>query len=226
LLARVELICPFSQMYIEKLSASAHVGERLTMSSKRRGRPREFEWTEFIGLGENHSSEAQFLKLASVNNSLMASLAVSGCPQCAGKSFRLRHDRKHGNVRFYCPGCRLETSFHIKMPPKHELQAIPVYDKKGVLVGEKVVDRFHEQTRREKTDTTVLRAEQKLDLGGEWFDGTSGTNSQNRCLTREEALERIARRRMKAQMKAMLTEIEDEERDDRLASLRANISQD
>jgi hypothetical protein len=72
----------------------------------------------------------------------------------------------------------------------------------------------------------VLRAEQKLDLGGEWFDGTSGTNSQNRCLTREEALERIARRRMKAQMKAVLTEIEDEEKDDRLASLRANISQD
>ena len=213
-------------MYIEKLSASAHVGEKLTMSSKRRGRPRQFEWTEFRDLGENHSSEAQFLKLASVNNSSIASLAVSGCPQCTGRSFRLRHDRKHGNIRFYCPECKYETSFHIKKPPKHELQVMPIYDKQGMLADEKAVDTFHEQTRREKADAIVLRAEQKLDLGGEWFDGTSGTNSQNRYVTREEALERIARRRMRAQIEAVLREIEEVEKDDRLASFEEDISSD
>jgi ribosomal protein S27AE len=156
----------------------------------------------------------------------MADLAVSGCPQCASKSFRLRHDRKFDNIRFYCPECKYETSFHIKNPPRNELQIVSVYDKQGMLVDEKVVDTFHEQTKREKSDATVLRTEQKLDLGGEWFDGTSGTNSQSRYLTREEALERIARRRMRAQIKAMLTDIEEEEKDSRLASLRADIFSD
>jgi ribosomal protein S27AE len=157
-----------------------------------------------------------------VNNPSIASLTASGCPQCSGKSFRLRHDRKHDNIRFYCPHCKYETSFHIRKPSKNELQTTPVYDKKGVLIGEKVIDTFHEQTKREKTDAIVLRAEQKLDLGGEWFDGSSGTNAQNRCLTREEALERIARRRIRAQMEAMLKEIEDIEKDDRLASFEAD----
>jgi len=196
------------------------------MDSKRRGRPREFAWVEFSELGKDYSSEALFLKLASVNNFSMASLGVSGCPQCSGKSFRLRHDRKHDNIRFYCPECKYETSFHIKKPPKHGLQVMPIYNKQGMLIGEKAVDTFHEQTRREKADAIVLRAEQKLDLGGEWFDGASGTNSQNRCLTREEALERIARRRMRAQIEALLREIEDVEKDDRLASFEEDISSD
>jgi predicted nucleic acid-binding Zn-ribbon protein len=192
----------------------------------RRGRPREFEWFESTELHANQSSEAQLLKLASVNNPLIADLAVSGCPQCGGRSFRLRHDKKHDNIRFYCPQCKHETSFHIKKPPRNQFQTIPVYDKQGILVREKVVDRFHEQTKRERTDAIVLRTEQRLDLGGEWFDGTSGTNSQSRHLTREEALERIAIRRMRAQIKAMLTEIEEEQKDDRLASFRADISSD
>jgi hypothetical protein len=194
------------------------------MSSRQRGRPRQFKWVEFKELGENFSSEAQFLKLASINNSLMASLAVSGCPQCAGKSFRLRHDRKHNNIRFYCPECKYETSFHIKKPPKSELQVISIYDKRGMLVGEKLADTFHEPTKREKADAVVLRAEQKLELGGEWFDGTSGISTQDRCLTREEALERIARRKMRAQIDAMLREIEEEEKDNHLASFDADIS--
>lgn len=196
------------------------------MGSRRRGRPREFQWVEFKDLGENYSSEAQFLKLASVSNQLMASLAVSGCPQCTGKSFRLRHDRKHDNIRFYCPECKYETSFHIKKPPKNELQAIPVYDEQGMLIDEKVVDRFHEPTKRERVDAAVLRSEQKSRLGGEWFDGSSGTNTQNRYLTLEEAIERIARRKMKAQMEAMLNEIEEVEKDDRLGSFGADISSD
>lgn len=196
------------------------------MSPQDRGRPRKFEWYLFSELDGNHSPEAQLLKLASVNNPMIANLAVSGCPQCASRSFRLRHDRKHDNIRFYCPDCKHETSFHIKTPPKNELQTFPVYNKEGVLVGEKVVDRFHEQTKREKADAVALRTEQRLDLGGEWFDGTSGISSQSRYLTRKEALERIARRRMKAQIKAMLTEIEEEEKNDRLASFRADVSSD
>jgi len=194
------------------------------LSSQRRGRPRKFDWAEFRELDGNYSPEAQFLKSASVNNPLIAGLAVSGCPQCESKRFRLRHDRKFDNIRFYCPECKYETSFHIKNPPRNELQTVSIYDEQGMLVDEKVVDIFHEQTRREKTDAIILRTEQKLDLGGEWFDGTSGTNSQRRYLTLEEAIERAARRRMRAQMKAMMTEIEDEEKEDRLASFRADIS--
>ena len=196
------------------------------MGLQRRGRPRRFEWIEFKELSENYSSEAQFLKLASINNFLIANLAVSGCPQCAGKNFRLRHDKKHNNIRFYCPECKHETSFRIKKPPKSELQVITIYNKQGIIVGEKLVDTFHQPTRREKADAAVLRTEQKLDLGGEWFDGTSGVSTQNRFVTREEALKRIARRKMRAQMDAILREIEDEEKDNRLASFEAGASSD
>jgi ribosomal protein S27AE len=154
----------------------------------------------------------------------MASLAFSGCPQCTGKNFRLRHDKKHDNIRFYCPKCKYETSFYIKKPPKNGLRIIPVYDEQGMLIDEKVVDTFHEQTKREKADATILRIEQRPDLGGEWFDGTSGTNAQSRYLTCEEAIERIAKRKMRAQMNAMLREIEEEEKDNRLASFEADLS--
>ncbi len=50
-----------------------------------------------------------------------------------------------------------------------------------------------------------------MDLGGEWFDGVSGIQEQDRYLTREEALERIRRNRMKAMLEAMLKEIEYQE---------------
>jgi hypothetical protein len=103
---------------------------------------------------------------------------------------------------------------------------ISIYDKKGMLVDEKLVDTFHEPTKREKFDAAVLRTEQKLDLGGEWFDGGSGISSQSRYLTREEALELIARRKMRAQIEATLREIEDIEKDDRLASFEADVSTD
>lgn len=191
-----------------------------------RGRPRRFQWFEFKKLAEDHSAEAQFLKLASINNQMIASLAASGCPQCASKSFRLRHDKKHSNIRFYCPECKHETSFRIKTPPKHQLQAISIYDQRGILVGEKLADTFHEPTRRERSDAVVLRNEQKLDLGGEWFDGHSGTNSQNRFLTVEEALYRIERRKIRDRMEARLKEIEDEEEENRLVSLETDVSTD
>lgn len=194
------------------------------VESRKRGRPRQFEWVEFKQLSEDYSSKIQFLKLASVNNSLIASLAVSGCPQCASKKFRLRHDIKHNIIRFYCSECKHETSFRIKKPPKSELQVTSIYDKRGMLVGEKLADTFHEPTKREKADAVVLRTEQNPLLGGEWFDGTSGVYTQNRYLTLEEALERIARRKMRAQMEANLREIEEEEKDNRLASFEADVS--
>lgn len=196
------------------------------MNSRKRGRPRKFQWTEFQDIGENRSPEAQFLKFASVNNPYMARVASRGCPQCNSKNFRLRHDEKFGNIRFYCQECGYETSFNIKKPTKNQLCVIPVYDNQGLLVDEKVVDIFHEQTERETVDAKVSMAEQRLDLGGEWFDGVSGIESQNRCLTREEAIERIRRRKMRAQIATMLKEIELEERDNRLAEIEAEISSD
>jgi hypothetical protein len=58
-------------------------------------------------------------------------------------------------------------------------------------------------------------SEQRMDLGGEWFDGVSGTNSQSRYSTREEILKRIEDRRMKKLMEANLDEIESIEQDER-----------
>lgn len=196
------------------------------MSQVKRGRPRKFQWIESKDISENHSSEAQFLKFASVNNPFMARIAFNGCPQCKSKNFMLRHDEKFGNIRFYCQECRYETSFHIKKPTRDQLSVIPVYDDQGLLVDEKVVDVFHEQTERETVDAKVSRTEQRLDLGGEWFDGASGIEAQNRCLTREEAIERIRKRQMRAQIATMLKEIERDERDDRLAAMEADMSSD
>jgi len=138
----------------------------------------------------------------------------------------LRHDENFGNIRFYCQECRYETSFHIKKPTRNQLRVIPVYDDQGLLVDEKVVDVFHDHTERETVDAKVSGTEQRLDLGGEWFDGASGIESQNRCLTREEAIERIRKRHMRAQIAAMLKEIERDERNDRLAAMEADISSD
>jgi len=69
-------------------------------------------------------------------------------------------------------------------------------------------------------------AEQKLDLGGEWFDGVSGTNSQSRYLTSEEILKRIENRKMKKLMEATLDEIEHEEKDNRTAAFEADIEEE
>lgn len=192
------------------------------MNSGHRGRPRKHKWIEFNELVDTHSPHALFLKQASVNNSALANLAVSGCPICKSKSFRLRHDHKFGNIRFYCEECKYETSFHI-VSPKRSFGTIEIYDGRGILVGEKNVDDYHEKTVRENVDSRVLMAEQKLDLGGEWFDGISGTNSQSRGLTREEILKRIEKRKMKKLMEATLSEIENEEEDNRTVGFEADI---
>lgn len=189
---------------------------------RKRGRSRIHNWLEFKNIETDSSPEAQYLRWASVNNPALAQCGHSGCPRCRGKSFRLRHDKKFANIRFYCPSCGFETSFHI-IHPKRSLSTIEVYNKQGIQVGAKKVDDYHEKTVRENADSKVLIAEQKLDLGGEWFDGVSGTNSQSRCLTREEILKRIEERKMKQLMEATLEEIEHDEEGNHAAAFKADI---
>jgi hypothetical protein len=192
------------------------------MSVRRRGRSRKHQWIEFSNIENDSSFEAQYLRWVSVNNPALARCATDGCPQCAGKSFRLRHDQKFNNIRFYCPSCGFETSFHI-IRPKRSLRSIEVYDEKGRLVGVKNVDDYHEKTSRENADSRVMISEKKLDLGGEWFDGVSGTNSQSRYLTREEILKRIEDRKMKRIMEANLAELESAEQDARFSKFKAEV---
>jgi hypothetical protein len=90
-------------------------------------------------------------------------------------------------------------------------------------LGMKKVDDFHEKTSRENADSRVLYAERKLDLGGEWFDGVSGMNSQSRCLSREEILKRIEMRRMRRLMEAQLEDIERQEQEDRGLGFKADV---
>jgi predicted RNA-binding Zn-ribbon protein involved in translation (DUF1610 family) len=190
-----------------------------------RGRSRKHHWTEFKDIDDDSSSEAVFLRWVSVNNAALARCASDGCPQCGEKSFRLRHDQKFNNVRFYCSNCGFETSFHI-IHPKQSLKSIEIYDTRGILIGIKKLDDYHDKTSRENADARVISAEQKLDLGGEWFDGVSGVSSQSRYLTREELLKRIEDRRMKRLMMATLEEIEREEQDERASSIKTEVHGD
>lgn len=192
------------------------------MAGRGRGRTRKHSWIEHRNLESDYSAQARYLRWASVNNLALAQCANFGCPRCGGKDFRLRHDEEFENIRFYCPNCHFETSFHI-IRPRHSLSVIEVYDEKGIAVGEKKIDDYHAKTVRENCDTRVLISEQMLDLGGEWFDGFSGANSQSRYQTREEVLERIKDRNMKSQMEANLEEMENEELDDRIATFEAYL---
>src|SRR4030067_117924 len=81
-------------------------------------------------------------------------------------------------------------------------------------------------TAQEIVDSAVLLAEQKLDLGSEWFDGVVGIHEQDRYLTLEEALERIKINYMKTMLEAMLNETEYAEEEDRLGDLEAETSCD
>jgi ribosomal protein S27AE len=189
---------------------------------RKRGRSRKHYWIEFQNVEDDSSPEARYLRWASVNNPMLARCAESGCPRCSKKSFRLRHDKKFDNIRFYCPECGFETSFHI-IHPKKSLHTIEIYDTRGILVGIKNVDDYHDKTVRESSDSLATYAEQNLDLGGEWFDGVSGTNSQSRYLTKTEIQKRIENRRMKQLMEAALEELEHEEREYRTSGLKAEI---
>jgi hypothetical protein len=104
------------------------------------------------------------------------------------------------------------------------LHSIEIYDTRGILVGVKNVDDHHEKTSRENADALAMIAERRLDLGGEWFDGVSGTSSQSRYLTREEILKRIENRRMRRLMEAALEAIEREEQEDRLLAFKTDVS--
>jgi len=184
------------------------------MVGSKRGRKRKHDWIEFP-IGEHDSSrEARYLRWVSINNPALARVGREGCPRCGVKSFRLRHDMKFSNIRFYCPACGFETSFHIILP-KQSFRMVEVFDKKGLFLGLKKVDDFHEKTSRENADARVLYAERQLDLGGEWFDGVSGTNSQSRYMSREEILKRIETRKMRRLMEAQLEDIERQEQEDR-----------
>jgi hypothetical protein len=173
------------------------------MVVRKRGRPRKHDWIEFKDLENNYSPHAQYLKWAAVNNRALARHGSYGCPQCRSENFKLRHDKKFENIRFYCQECGHETSFRIKKPPKHNLRINQIYNDKGILIGEKTADDYHEKTMREIVDLAVLLAEQKLDLGGEWFDGVSGIHEQDRYLTLEEALKRTKRNLVKAMLETM-----------------------
>jgi len=194
------------------------------VTTRKRGRSRKHTWIEFKNIEDDTSTEAQYLRWASVNNPAVAQCAYFGCPRCTGKSFRFRHDKKFENIRFYCPSCGFETSFHI-IRPKLSFTTIEIYNKQGILKDVKTVDNYHEKTVRENSDSRVMIAEQKSDLGGEWFDGVSGTNSQSRYLTREEILKRIEEGQMKKLMEAALEEIERERQDDRVAAFEADIQE-
>lgn len=194
----------------------------LIITKNKRGRTRKHRWIEFSNIEQDSSREALYLKWTSINNPALAQCARCGCPQCGKKVFRLRHDKKFGNIRFYCPNCGFETSYHI-IRPKRSFHTIEVHDERGILIGVKTVDDYHEKTQRENTDSMVTRSEQRTDLGGEWFDGVSGTNSQSRYSTREEILKRIEERRMKRLMEAALEETEREQRENRTAGFRAEI---
>jgi ribosomal protein S27AE len=195
------------------------------MAVRKRGRTRKHSWIEFQNIESDSSPEAQYLRWASINNSAIAQCANFGCPRCKATSFRLRHDKKFDNIRFYCPHCGFETSFHI-IPPKGTVGSIEIYNEQGIVIDKKIVDDYHEKTVRENADARVVMAEQKLDLGGEWFDGHSGTSAQSRYQTREEVLEKIKDRRMKRLVEAQLEDIENEERDDRVVAFEAEIHQD
>lgn len=192
---------------------------------RKRGRSRKHRWVEFQNIEDDCSPEALYLRWASVNNPALAHCGQFGCPRCGKKRFRLRHDKKFNNIRFYCPECGFETSFHI-IRPKKSLNTIEIHDARGILIGVKNVDDYHDKTSRENSDSLVAYAERKLDLGGEWFDGVSGTNSQSRYLTREEILKRIENRRMRQLMEAALEEMEHEEHEYRASALEAEIQED
>ncbi len=187
------------------------------MADCKRGRPPKHEWIDFKDLGNNFSPEGQYLKWASVNNSALARSGSFGCSRCSSKTFRLRHDKKFRNIRFYCQECGHETSFRIKKPPKQNLRITQIYDNRGILIGEKTADDYHDRTKQEIVDSAVVLAEQRLDLGGEWFDDVSGVQSQDRYLTLEEALERTRINSMKALLEAMLEETDHQTEEDTVA---------
>jgi len=152
----------------------------------RRGRPRKHKWFELGDLKDEFSSDAQYLKWASSNNTALQTIAATGCPKCRSNKFELRHDEKFKVIRFHCHACRHETSYRIKMPKPGSFNIVPILAD-GFQIGEKTVDYYHPLTDRERSDTLVLKVTQGVDsgrisLGGEWYvdNEVGGVHDQKR----------------------------------------------
>lgn len=159
-----------------------------------RGRPRKHRWFSLDELRRDFSLDAQYLKWVSSNNFAVQSVAATGCPKCHCDNFELRLDRKYKIVRLHCIGCLHETSFRVKTPKPGTFKIEPVFEN-GIQVGEKIVDRYHPLTQRQRSDILVMKTLQdvetgRISLGGEWYVAvvTGGLHSQKRCyLSFEEA---------------------------------------
>lgn len=180
-----------------------------------RGRPRKHRWFSLDDLSSDFSLNAQYLKWASSNNLAIQSVAATGCPRCHCDNFELRLDRKYKIVRFHCIECLHETSFRVKMPKPGTFTIDPIFEN-GIQVGEKIVDRYHPLTQRQRSDILVMKTLQdvesgRISLGGEWYVGvvTGGLHGQKRrCLSLEEATRICNRNNMQIEHEQRLRELE------------------
>ena len=184
---------------------------------KSRGRPRKYRWFSLDELSSNFSLDAQYLKWASSNNLAIQSVAATGCPKCHRDNFELRLDKKYKIVRFHCIGCLHETSFRVKTPKPGTFEIEPIFEN-GIQISEKIVDRYHPLTQRQRSDIIVMKTLQgvesgRTNLGGEWYVNvmTGGLHGQKRrCLSFEEATRICNWNRMKIEHEQRLRELERE----------------
>jgi len=180
-----------------------------------RGRPRKHRWFSLDELSSDFSLDAQYLKWASSNNLAIQSVVATGCPKCHSDNFELRLDRKYKIVRLHCIGCLHETSFRVKTPKPGTFKIEPVFEN-GIQIGEKVVDRYHPLTQRQRTDILVMKTMQdvesgRISLGGEWdVDVVTGSlHGQKRCcLSFEEATRICNRNNMRIEHEQRLHKLE------------------
>ena len=185
----------------------------------RRGRPRKYKWFELKDLRNEYSSDAQYLKWASSNNTALQTIAATGCPKCRSREFGLRKDEKFKIIRFYCGACRYETSYRVKMPKPGSFQVVPVLAD-GVQIGEEIVDSYHPLTRMERSDAIVLKVAQRVDsgrvsLGGEWYvnNEMGGVHDQKRYYASFEEVRILCSwNKMRMEHERRLRELEEDAR--------------
>ncbi len=161
--------------------------------------------------------EAQYLKWASANNTGLQAISATGCPNCRDKDFEVRHDEKHKLVRFHCLKCSHETSYRLKMPKPGSFEIVPVF-KNGVRVENKIVDRYHPVTSRQRNDALVLRFSRSVEngrikLGGEWYVNATvgGLHNQKRFyVSFEEAMLICSWNKMQAEHEKRLRELDED----------------
>lgn len=185
----------------------------------RRGRPRKYKWFELEDLRNEYSSDAQYLKWASSNNTALQTIAATGCPKCRSRKFELRNDEKFKIIRFYCAACRYETSYRVKMPKPGSFQVVPILAD-GVQIGEKIADSYHPLTRMERSDAIVLKVTQRVDsgrvsLGGEWYvnNKIGGVHDQKRYYANFEEVRLLCSwNKMRMEHERRLRELEEDGR--------------